>query len=164
MLENVELKREDETMQQPNNSNKENLLPEVLKKLDSPEESKSSIIVNDHNSSAEDNLLKQTTFAHIENETKTEHKVSAETVKVVKLLSLPYSPTLLNRDKKFSGDKSPFIKNQKLLELTKFDLNGISQENQVIKTSLPEKSRQTIGNAHRINDVALKLKENLFGD
>lgn len=125
------------------------------------EERKLSSLIKAPINSAECNSIKQVTITHVENETKTEHLNSFEKVNAANLLSLPYSPTLLYKDKMNSAHKSPLIKKVKLLELTTFEFHRIKQETQVPSISV---AIDNSVKSHHKYDVELKEEGNLLGN
>lgn len=163
---NLELKRNDETMQDPNTireTKKLNIDQDLI------EENKSSDSINKDNY-IENNLLKQMTHHNIEYEVDSSLKQEAKPKKGIVNLSLPYSPGLLLKEKKFSGtvnnDKSPFNKENKLLELTKFDLKGInldyqSQNNEGV--TVVEIHNNSLLVANTLKQTPLKLEEEQLG-
>lgn len=160
---NDDLKRNDETMQDPHT--KRDDMIDLVVRQENPEENKSNYSLNKENNATENNLLKQTTLTIIEYQTNKEYQQKRGPAN----LSIPYSPGLLLQHKKFpmnsNSDKGPFLKDAKLLELTKFDLQAINQEYQELnKESLKiEKNTYNSGNGKSINHIPLNLEEDQLG-
>lgn len=164
-----DMKKDDQTAPELKTiNNYEMMIEESKMQIEPHEESKSSDTVKVNDSNQESLLLKnQVTLAHIEIDANSENiKSSQKEGKIPKCLSLPYSPALLQREKKCSTVKKSQIINSRLVEPTKLNLNENKDQDQSAKKCLPlrETEKQNLNEAHRINEVSLRLKQNLFGD